>query len=230
MAWNLNDYEDVATLNRWFQDNFPAGRIQLTTEYFSPGDQEILVRCDLYRDYKDEQPAVTNLARGKAADYPKNMARWYVEDTATSAVGRAILLIKAAEKTATKDSMIQVAKGDPGHKVEHPNKPAAWDLPAEAKPVSNEPETFVWDTEQTTAFQNEQEILNKLEGELGATLVGFECRHGQMSLKEGTGKTGRPYYGYTCTSRDKNDQCEARWAKFIGGKWVFEKKAANYGG
>lgn len=225
MAWNLNDYEDVATLNRWYQDNYPAGRIALTTEYFSAADQEILVRCDLYRDFKDEHPAVTNYARGKASDYPKNMARWYVEDTSTSVIGRCILLLKAAEKTATKDSMMQVKQAEGGgHKVEHPWKPA------DAKPVENEPETFVWDTEQTTAFKNEQDILDHLEGELGATLTGFECKHGPMTKREGTGKTGRPFYGYTCISRDKNDQCEARWAKFIGGKWVFESKAVNYGG
>lgn len=225
MAWNLNDYEDVATLNRWYQDNYPAGRIALTTEYFNAADQEILIRCDLYRDYTDNQPAVTNYARGKASDYPKNMSRWYVEDTSTSVIGRCILLLKAAEKTATKDSMIQVQKADPGHKVEHPFKPAD-----AVKEVANEPETFVWDTEQTTAFKDEQDVLSALEGELGATLVGYECKHGPMTKREGTGKTGKPYYGYTCTSRDKQDQCEAKWAKLVGGSWVFEKKAANYGG
>lgn len=246
MAWNLDNYEDVASLNRWYQDNFPTGRIDLKTEYFNAENQEILVRCDLYRDYKDEQPAVSNLARGKAADYPKNMARWYVEDTATSVIGRCILLLKAAEKTATQDSMKQVAyseeqlkrkehfaqggtiesykKGDPGHKVEHPFKPAD-----AVKELPNEPETFVWDTEQTTAFQNEQEVFNNLERELGATLEGFECSHGQMQRREGTSKTGRPFLGYTCPSRSKQDQCEPRWAKFVGGKWVFENKATDYG-
>lgn len=224
MAWNLNDYEDVATLNRWYQDNYPAGRIQLVIVHEDWENQEVVVKCCLYRDIKDEEPAVVNLARGKASDYPKNMQRWYLEDTATSAIGRAILLIKGANKTATQDSMRQVISGDGGHKVEHPWKPA------DAKPVENEPETFVWDTEQTTAFKNEQDILDHLQGELGATLTGFECKHGPMTKREGTGKTGRPFYGYTCISRDKNDQCEARWAKFIGGKWVFESRAVNYGG
>ena len=220
MAWNLDNYEDVASLNRWFQDNYPAGRIELTTEYFSASDQEILIRCSLYRDYTDHNPAVSNLARGKATDYPKNMARWYVEDTATSAVGRAILLIKAADKTATKDSMIQVASGDTGHKVEHPWKPAD-----AVKEVPNEPQTVVWDEVETRAADDEQTFIADLQQALGATVQGFKCRHGDMLKKEGTGKTGKPYYGFVCGSRDKADQCEARWGKIVGGKWVFEGRA-----
>ena len=220
MAWNLENYEDVASLNRWFQDNYPAGRIALSTEYFNAGDQEILVRCELYRDYKDEQPAITNLARGKASDYPKNMARWYVEDTATSAVGRAILLIKAAEKTATKDSMIQVAKADPGHKVEHPWKPEE-----AVREVPNEPQTVVWDEVETRAADDDQTFIADLQQALGATVQGFKCKHGDMLKKEGTGKTGKPYYGFVGGARDKAEQCEPRWGKIVGGKWVFEGRA-----
>jgi len=218
MAWDLSKYEDVATLNQWFQDNYPAGRIELTTEHFEPKEQEILVKCALYRDYKDEQPSVSNLARGKASDYPPKMARWYVEDTATSAVGRAILLLKAADKTATKDSMIQVAT-DPGHKVEHPFKPA----PEAEKIVENEPETYIWPDEvETKAFADTTDIVKSL----GAEVVGFKCKHGDMILKEGVSAKG-PYHGYVCGARAKAEQCPAKWAKQVQGKWTFEAKAID---
>jgi len=217
MAWNLDNYEDVASLNRWFQDNFPAGRIALTTEYFNAQDQEIVVRCELYRDYKDDHPAVSNLARGKATDYPKNMARWYVEDTATSAVGRAILLIKAAEKTATRDSMQQVAKGD-SPVIKHPWKP-------EEKPVANEPVTVVWDDVEHKAFDENDTFIADLQKSLGATVEGFTCAHGQMLRKEGTGKTGKPYMGYVCGAKSKSEQCPAKWGNWVNGTWVFEGKA-----
>lgn len=248
MAWNLNDYEDVATLNRWYQDNYPAGRIALTTEYFNATDQEILIRCDLYRDYTDANPAVTNYARGRASDYPKNMARWYVEDTSTSVIGRCILLLKAAEKTATQDSMVQVKyseeqlkrkahfdsggtietydksyrQGDTGHKVEHPFKPVE-----AVKEVPNEPQTVVWDEEETTAFQSTGNFIGDLQRQLGASVEGFKCAHGDMLKKEGTGKTGKPYFGYVCGAKSKADQCDAKWAKLVGGSWVFEGKAAD---
>jgi len=217
MAWDLSNYEDVATLNKWFQDNFPAGRIEITTEHFDPKEQQILVKCSLYRDYKDEQPSVSNLARGKASDYPPKMARWYVEDTATSAVGRAILLLKAAEKTATKDSMIQVARGDSAI-VQHPWKPTEVE-----KEVENEPETYVWPDEvETKAFKDSTDLVKAL----GAEVVGFKCKHGDMILKDGTSAKG-PYHGYVCGAKAKAEQCPAKWAKQVQGKWTFEGKAID---
>jgi hypothetical protein len=219
MAWNLDNYEDVATLNKWWQDNFPTGRINLVKEYFDADGQEILIRCDLYRDSKDEQPAVTNYARGKASDYPKNMARWYVEDTATSVIGRCILLIKAADKTATKDSMRQVVQADSGHKVEHPFKPVE-----AVKEIANEPETYVWpDETEVKAFEDNTDIMKAFNAEV----IGFKCKHGDMILKEGTGKTGKPYHGFVCGARSKNEQCPSRWADQVNGQWVFKGKAMD---
>ena len=249
MAWNLSDYEDVASLNRWFQDNYPAGRIQLVLEHEDWENQEVMIKCCLYRDIKDEDPAVVNFARGKATDYPKNMARWYLEDTATSAIGRAILLLKGAQKTATQDSMVQVKYSEEqlrrkdhfanggtienydkshyrvteggGHKVEHPWKPE------EAKEVANEPQTVVWDDFETKAFEDEGTFIQDLQKNLGATIEGFKCAHGDMIRKEGTSKAGKPYFGYVCGARSKADQCEAKWAKIVGGKWVFEGKVTD---
>lgn len=227
MAWNLNDYEDVATLNRWWQDNFPTGRIELEWDSIDLANQEVVITCSLYRDIKDPLPAVQNVARGKASDYPKNMMRWYVEDTATSAIGRAILLIKGANKTATKDSMFQVAQGDPGHKVEHPNKPTGWDLPKDATAIENEPQTVVWDDVETKAFEDKETFIQDLQKSLGASVEGFKCAHGDMIRKEGTSKAGRPFLGYVCGAKSKADQCDPRWAKLVGSTWVFEGKAAD---
>ena len=223
MAWNLQDYEDVASLNRWFQDNFPTGRILPTFVYQNYQDQEAVIECALFRDINDEHPAVVNVARGKASDYPKNMQRWYVEDTATSAIGRAILLIKGANKTATQDSMRQVAAVDPGHKVEHPFKPAE-----AVKEIPNEPETVVWEDFEPKAFSEQDTFIADLQAQLGATVEGFKCKHGDMLKKEGvSAKTSKPYFGYVCGARSKSEQCEGKWAKMVGGKWVFEGKASD---
>lgn len=213
MGFDLSSYEDVASLNRWFQDNYPAGRIHLAVEHLDVVNQEIFVRCDLYRDSNDPNPAVTNFARGKSSDYPKNMQRWWVEDTSTSAIGRAILLIKAADKTATKDSMRQVAI------AEYDKRPA----PEAVKEITNEPETYVWPDEvETKAFQDTTDIAKAFN----ATVVGFECAHGAMLLKEGTSAKG-PYHGYVCVAKPKADQCPAKWAKMVNGKWTFEGKAID---
>ena len=107
--FNLSDYEDVATLNRWFIENYPMGRSNLVTEFHDPVQGFIRVRAEIYRDATDTNPAVTNIAFGARDLYNRNMARYYCEDTATSALGRAIILIKGSSKTATRESMEQVS-------------------------------------------------------------------------------------------------------------------------
>ena len=107
--FNLEDYEDVATLNRWFIENYPMGRSNLVTEMHDPDKGYIRVRAEIYRDATDQTPAVTNIAFGARDLYNRNMARYYVEDTATSALGRAIILLKGSTKTATRESMEQVS-------------------------------------------------------------------------------------------------------------------------
>ena len=109
--FNLEDYEDVATLNRWFIENYPMGRSNLVTEFHDPVQGFIRVRAEIYRDSADANPAVTNIAFGARDLYNRNMARYYCEDTATSALGRAIILIKGSVKTATRESMEQVSVG-----------------------------------------------------------------------------------------------------------------------
>jgi hypothetical protein len=63
VAWNLDDYEDAATLNRWFIDNFPAGRIETRVEYFDAKDQEVVIKAEIYRDAVDTLSASSQGAR-----------------------------------------------------------------------------------------------------------------------------------------------------------------------
>lgn len=37
------------------------------------------------------------------------------------------------------------------------------------------------------------------------------CSHGEMSFKSGVSKAGKPYKGFFCPSRDRNDQCKAQF-------------------
>ena len=230
MAWDLSNYEDVASLNKWFQDNYPMGSIRVYKEHFDPLKAEILFRCDLYRDVNDANPAVVNWARGKAEDYPKNMARWYVEDTSTSVIGRSILLLKAADKTATKDSMEQVVRSKTDLeqiKVFKPI-PKPIEIPEE-KPLPNEPQTVVWDEVEVKAVDEQVDFMQTLQESLNAEVIDMKCKHGAMISKRGTSKTGRAYYGYVCAASPKSEQCEPVWGKEMSGKWVFEDKAVHYG-
>ena len=230
MAWNLENYEDVATLNKWFQDNFPMGSIRVYHEHLDTIKAEVVFRCELYRDVNDAHPAVVNWARGKAEEYPRNMARWYIEDTATSVIGRSILLLKAADKTATKESMQEVVRSKTDMeqiKVFKPIKPI--EVP-EGKPVANEPDTVIWDEVEVKAVDPQPAFIQTIQESLNAEVIDKRCKHGSMIRKEGTAaKTGKAYLGYVCGAASKKDQCEPSWAKQVSGKWVFEDKAVNYG-
>lgn len=203
MAWNLDDYEDAASLNRWFQSEFPDGSILIDREHFDAVNGEVLFRCDLYRTWNDKLPAVRNWARGKRDEYPKNMQRWYVEDCATSAVARAIILLKASAKTATKESMKQVASQT------KPSATTAEDLPSsfgrieaeDPMPTVVEASSVpLWDDSKTVSFLKES---------LGAEAISddLSCRHGVMSIREGVAKTGKAWKASFCIAKEKSEKC-----------------------
>ena len=212
MAFNMNDYEDVATLNKWFIGNYPMGRSDISVVSHDPVNGYILVQATLWRDAKDATPAVSNIAFGARESYIQNMKKFYVEDTATSALGRAIIILKGSDKTATKDDMRKV----------------------ENEPIKNNygksGNAQLIELALRKSFRDDV----KFEGEPKAWSVGDaiatiptqpqqqECTHGMMILKEGTTKTGRPFMGYVC-SAPKPDQCDARWGKLTAnGNWYFE--------
>jgi len=212
MAFNMNDYEDVATLNKWFIGNYPMGRSDISVVSHDPVNGYILVQATLWRDAKDATPAVSNIAFGSRETYIPNMKKFYVEDTATSALGRAIIILKGSDKTATKDDMRKVdneplknnyGKSGNAQLIELALRKSFRD---DAK-SEGEPQAWsIGDAIATIPTQPQQQ----------------ECTHGMMILKEGTAKTGRPFMGYVC-SAPKPDQCDARWGKLTAnGNWYFE--------
>jgi hypothetical protein len=214
MGFNLDDYEDVATLNKWFIANFPSGRSDIAVISHDPINGYILVQATLWRDSKDEQPAVSNIAFGSRETYMPNMKKWYVEDTASSSLGRAIILLKGSNKTATKDDMRKVesepikniyGKSGNSQVIEMALRKSFAD---DAKSAS-EPTTWsVGDIAEALSTKPKQQ----------------ECSHGLMILKEGTAKTGKPYYGYVC-SAPKGQQCDAKWAvKAANGSFFFREE------
>ena len=212
MAFNMNDYEDVATLNKWFIGNYPMGRSDISVVSHDPVNGYILVQATLWRDAKDSTPAVSNIAFGSRETYIPNMKKFYVEDTATSALGRAIILLKGSDKTATRDDM---------RKVDNEPLKNNYGKSGNAQLI---------ELALRKSFRDDA----KSEGEPQAWSVGDavenipikpqeqECSHGMMILKEGIAKTGKPYYGYVC-SAPKDQQCDARWHKLTAaGSWYWD--------
>lgn len=199
--FNLEDYEDVATLNKWFIENYPMGRSNLVTEFHDPDKGYIRVRAEIYRDAQDSQPAVSNVAFGARDLYNRNMARYYVEDTATSALGRAIILLKGSSKTATRESMEEVAKTQ---NIIAETKAKLTETPKEYVPVEKEDDP--WTIKNVEAPKTGAEAVALVTEILGAVKLDKDvplCRnchdHKPMTWKTGvSAKTKKPWANFNC--------------------------------
>jgi hypothetical protein len=219
VGWNLNDYEPVEERLAKFWDHYPPGRVE--TELVAHEGNRFIVAARLYRMDTDPQPFATGLAEETISDRGVNSTS-ALENAETSAIGRALANagISPKGKRPSREEMAKVARGDTPI-VQHPFKPSE-----AVKEVPNEPQTVVWEDEtETKAFQDTTDIA----AAFGGQVVGFKCKHGDMLLKEGTSKTGKPYHGFVCGAKSKAEQCEARWAKQgNNGQWVFEDRAAGW--
>jgi hypothetical protein len=220
--FNLEDYEDVATLNRWFIENYPMGRSNLVTEFHDPVNGYIRVRAEIYRDSADAMPAVSNIAFGARDLYNRNMARYYCEDTATSALGRAIILLKGSTKTATRESMEEVAKTQ---NVVAEVKAKMAQTSKEYVPVAKEDDP--WTIRETAPVQTMEQAVEMVQQVLGGTTPDESCRHGARIWKTGKTKAGRDWGHWRCiaqvtsgTSAGADDKCEPIWYEIKpDGKW-----------
>ena len=171
---DLTQYEDAATLNRWFLNNYPLGRVDIQLVEINLDKGIVVFKGSLYRDSNDANPAVTNYAKGERDDYPAHMRKWYLEDTATSCIARCLTLLKGSNKTAPKESMARATNWSVEPKA---------DLDKELLQV-NPVETLT----------REVENLRDLRCEGGERMV----------YKAGISKTtNKPFAGYVCVCGQK---------------------------
>jgi hypothetical protein len=222
MAFNLNEYEDVATLNKWFISNFPLGRSDISVISHDPKEGYILIQATLWRDSSDNCPAVSNIAFGSRETYIPNMKKFYVEDTATSALGRAIILLKGSDKTATKDDM---------QKVEVKSEPNTYEKKLQERRYGSagSRSAAVEDALRASfAVETKQEDPSLWSVEKAIDAIGNStpaeppvcCEKGHI-MKQGISKGGKPYLGYVCKGKIAE---HAKWAKVTSqGHFYFEE-------
>jgi hypothetical protein len=220
MGFQLDDYEDVATLNKWFIQNYPMGRSDISVVSHDPVNGYILVQATLWRDSKDDKPAVSNLAFGSRETFMPNMKKWYVEDTASSALGRAIIILKGSNKTATKDDMKRVETSDKNEYEQKLEKRRYGSAGSRSAAVEDA-------LRQSFEVENNQDDPQLWNIEKAVDAIGKStpaeppvcCSAGHI-LKQGVARTGRPFYGYVCKASNKD---HAKWAKMTAqGHWYFE--------
>ena len=217
--FNLEDYEDVATLNRWFIENYPMGRSNLVTEFHDPVNGYIRVRAEIYRDSSDAHPAVSNVAFGARDLYNRNMARYYCEDTATSALGRAIILLKGSSKTATRESMEQVAEADKVKADIAKVKAKMADTSKEYVPVAKADDP--WTQWEAAPVQTVEQAVETVKAVLGGTAPEETCTHGARVWKTGTSKAGKPWGMWKCNPpHGTSNYCDPIWYSIASdGSW-----------
>jgi hypothetical protein len=200
----LDNYEDVASRIKRFWLAYPSGRIETHIIDFNAVAGYILIECRLFREYEDEKPSAIDFGFGRVESYQASMKRWFVEDTVTSAIGRAIGLLLGSDTRPTQENMKQVE-----------NMPVAFVNKIEDDPWSK---PFAEDG-FATAATGISEIVDQLGGQLIAEAP--QCKHGHMLLKEGTSpKTGKPYRGHVCAEKIKANQCPAIWyTQSSDGSW-----------
>ena len=191
---DLSQYEDAATLNRWFINNYPLGRIDLAIAEINLDKGIVIFKGSVYIDINDAAPAVSNYAKGERDDYPAHMRKWYLEDTATSCIARCLTLLKGSNKTAPKESMMRAT---------------AWSI--EPKAALNE------------ALRSDTTVVPEIVMREVGTLPEQVCEDGtRMRFKEGISKTTqKPFKGYVC---ECGKGCPPKWASLsANGTWYFKE-------
>jgi len=188
----FDEYEDVNARIKRFRAAFPnGGRIETDIVECDLDKGYILVRARIYREHEDLVPAAVDYAFGHQGFYRENMKRWYVEDTTTSAIGRAISLLMPVESRATRQNMDE---------------------------AENAPIVDVWATITPAPEPGVIAIgsaVDALRTQLGGEITEMTplCSHGRMLWKEGiSSKTGNKYKGWVCPNKDK-PQCPPQWIK-----------------
>jgi len=194
----LDGYELANDTIIRFRKEYPSGRIVTSIHDAELQDGWVLVKAEVYREFEDHCPSAVDFAYGNVATYPQNMKKWFVEDSITSAISRAIKLLTPTTARPSREDMAR---------VEYEKTPTAKEVDPWATLTLTQ---TAYETGTTALASAVETVKAQLEGEVvPQTPV---CKHGHMVFKSGTSKTtGKPYEGYTCISTDRADQCKAVW-------------------
>ena len=205
MAFNLADYETVESRLEKFWKEFPDGRISTELEVCEA--HRYVIKAYLYRTYLDQVAYSTGFAEEKDSDRGVN-ATSALENCETSAIGRALANAGFATKgkRPSREEMVKVSTKPVILKERYP-----------------EPVKDAWTIENPKDVQEVVHIegapsliqaINLLSDEMNAKEVpqAPKCVHDVMIHKTGvSAKTGKPYEGYTCPSKNRAEQCPPIW-------------------
>jgi hypothetical protein len=211
--FNLDDYETVAQRVTRFQKLHLGGRITTEVIKLDAERGEVLAKASIFREHEDMLPAGVDYAFGIASTYPASMRKFYVEDTITSAVGRALSLVLETNNKPTREDMQKVKQHEEvkANIQEVKAKMAQTSKEYVPVPVEEDP----WTIKPTDPVQTMEGAVETVKSILGGTTDKDiqRCKHGDMVWKTGTSKAGKPWGHFRCMNHilGEAERCEPIW-------------------
>jgi hypothetical protein len=196
MSFDLSTYEDVNSRIKRFRAEHITGRITTDIIEINVKDGYVIIKASAYREHEDLVPAAVDYAFEQRSDRGVNRDFW-IENCATSAIGRCIGLLMPSDARPTQQDMEKVVR------LATPTPSIEVDLWATTTTI-----------EGVGSVRPAAESIEAIRTQLGSEIVDQSpnCSHGRMVFKEGvSAKTGNKYSGYTCSSKVRGDQCKPIW-------------------
>jgi len=213
----LDNYEDVAARIARLWATHPTARVQTNIVDFNPEKGFVLIQAQIFREYEDVNPSATDYAFGNVATYNVNMKKFFVEDTVTSAIGRAIGLLLGADKRPTRQDM---------EKVETLSTKVANSTADDYDPwtvkFGDVPSFKTAAEAEQSGIPSLGSSMDEIAKQLGGELVkeAPQCSHGHRVWKQAHEGAPKNWGGYFCTERTKATQCAPTWYVLASdGKW-----------
>jgi hypothetical protein len=213
----LDNYEDVAARIARLWLTHPTARVQTNIVDFNPEKGFVLIQAQIYREYEDSNPSATDYAFGNVATYNVNMKKFFVEDTVTSAIGRAIGLLLGADKRPTRQDMEKVETISAKVANSTANDYDPW-----ATKFGDVPSFKTREEAEEAGMPTLGTSLDEIKEQLGGELIpeAPQCSHGHRIFKTGEAKTGKSWGGWFCVEKTKATQCSPLWYVLTSsGKW-----------
>ena len=213
----LDNYEDVAARIARLWATHPTARVHTNIVDFNAEKGFVLIQAQIFREYEDVNPSATDYAFGNVATYNVNMKKFFVEDTVTSAIGRAIGLLLGADKRPTRQDM---------EKVENLSTKVANSTADDYDPwtvkFGDVPSFKTAAEAEQSGIPSFGSSMDEIAKQLGGELVqeAPTCSHGHRVWKQAHEGAPKNWGGYFCTQRTKATQCAPTWYVLASdGKW-----------
>ena len=182
--FDLSNYEDVNSRIRRFQVAYPVGRIVTDVIQFNAEKGHILVSAQIYREHEDTLPAAVDYAFGDSSQFNASMRKFYVEDTVTSAIGRALsLVLETSHKPTVQDmARTKLAEPKPEKYIPVMKEDDPWTIKTVAMPITSE------------------EAVATVKDIIGGTTDKDvpRCPHGEMHWAHGMTKANKAWGHFKC--------------------------------